>query len=178
MQHRSLVLVYKINMHPGSTMNPEQCTTKADRAAMRRWLGTTLKQLDQHQATASPPPEQHYDEEMQEQHHTPSQQKGELPPSGSGTAAPAQTQAQQELKGGRAPAIQVQQVPTRLSFEAPYPPGPRGNQSRQGATWPTTHRWHPSQGWALSTGTNSNLSQSRAAEPTKRQRTTQLRLGV
>ena len=89
---------------------------------MRRWLTTTLNQLDHHQATVSPPPEKQCDEEMQEQQHTPSHQQGELPPSGSGIAIPAQTEAQQELKGGRAPAIHDQQVPTRLSFADPDPP--------------------------------------------------------
>jgi hypothetical protein len=67
-QGRRMILIYKSNMHPGSTLNSEQCTVKADRATRRRWLGTTLKQLDQHQATSSPPPETQYDEEMQEQH--------------------------------------------------------------------------------------------------------------
>jgi len=63
-QGRKMILIYKTNMHPGSTFNPEQCTTKADRIAMRRWLGATLQQLDQHQPTASSPQEQHYDEEI------------------------------------------------------------------------------------------------------------------
>ena len=105
-QGRRIILIYKTNMHPGSTLNPELYTAKADRIARRRWLTTTLGQLDQHQATVSPPPKQHYDEVMKEKQHTPSQQPRELPPSGSGTAAPAQTQAQQELKGGRAPVVQ------------------------------------------------------------------------
>lgn len=93
-QGRRMILIYKSNMHPGSTLNPEQCTSKADRATRRRWLGTTLKQPDQHQATASPPPEQHYDEEMQEQEHILPHQQGEMPPSGSGAAAPAQVPPQ------------------------------------------------------------------------------------
>jgi len=45
-QGRRMILIYKTNMHPGSYLNPEQCTTKADRADRRRWLGTTLKQLN------------------------------------------------------------------------------------------------------------------------------------
>jgi hypothetical protein len=43
---RRTILIYKTNMHPGSTLNPELCTAKADRIARRRWLTTTLKQLD------------------------------------------------------------------------------------------------------------------------------------
>jgi hypothetical protein len=103
-QRRRRILIYKTNMHPGSTLNPEQCTTKADRAARRRWLGTTIKQLDQHQATTSPLPEQHYDEEMQEQQHIPPQQQGELPPSGSGTATPTHMPTPKEPNGESTPA--------------------------------------------------------------------------
>ena len=70
-----MVLIYKTNMQPGSIMNPEQCTTKADRNARKRWLVTTLQQLDQHQDTTSPPPEHQHDEEMQETQQPPSQIK-------------------------------------------------------------------------------------------------------
>jgi len=42
-QGRRMILIYKTNMHPGSTLNSEQCTSKTDRTARRRWLGTTLK---------------------------------------------------------------------------------------------------------------------------------------
>ena len=30
---RRMVLIYKTNMHPGSILNPEQCTSKVDRNA-------------------------------------------------------------------------------------------------------------------------------------------------
>jgi len=89
-----MVLIYQTNMHPGSILNLEQCTTKLDRNAKKRWLIATLQQMDQQQATASPPLKHEQDEEMQEQHQPPPQQQGELPPSGSGTASPAQTLAQ------------------------------------------------------------------------------------
>jgi hypothetical protein len=33
---RRMILIYKTNMHPGSILNPEQCTSKADRIARKR----------------------------------------------------------------------------------------------------------------------------------------------
>jgi hypothetical protein len=66
-QGRRRILIYKTNMYSGSTMNPEQCTSKVDRNARKRWLITTLQQLDQNQDTSNPPPEYEQDEEMQEQ---------------------------------------------------------------------------------------------------------------
>jgi hypothetical protein len=117
-----MVFIYKTNMHPGSILNPEQCTTKVGQNARKRWLNATLQQMDHHQATASPPPEHEHDEEMQEQQQPPPQQQGDLPPSDRGATTPAQTSTQQELNGGREPAVQDQQVPTRLSFANPDPP--------------------------------------------------------
>ena len=54
---RRMVLICKTNMHPVSIPNPEQCTPMVDRNARKRWLTTTMRQLDQHQDTASPPPD-------------------------------------------------------------------------------------------------------------------------
>ncbi len=71
-QGRRMILIYKTSMHPGSILNPEQCTAKADRNAKKRWLSATLQQMDQHQPTVSPPPEREHDEKMQEKQHTPS----------------------------------------------------------------------------------------------------------
>ena len=147
-QGRRMVLICKANMHPGSILNPEQCTAKVDRNAMKRWLSATLQQMDQHQATASPPHEHEHDEEMQEQQQPPPQQQGELPPNGSGTATPVQTPTQHELNGGRAPAVQDKQVPTRFSFANPDPPrttwetiGTRGNRANNAPVAPVTgHR--------------------------------------
>jgi len=42
-QGRRMVLIYKTNMHPGSILDPEQCTSKVDRNARKRWLTTTLQ---------------------------------------------------------------------------------------------------------------------------------------
>ena len=88
---RRMVLIYKTKMHPGSILNPEQCTTKMDRSNRKRWLTATLQQMDQHQATTGQPHEHAHDEEIQEQQQPPPQQQGDLPPGGSGTATPAQT---------------------------------------------------------------------------------------
>jgi hypothetical protein len=153
-----MMLIYKTNMHPGSTLNPEQCTSKVDRNARKRWLTTTLQQLDQHQDTTIPPPEHEQVEEMQkEQQATPQQQGDDLPPSGSETTSPAQTTRQQELNGSRAPAPQDQQVPTRLSFANPEPPmisweiiGTRANKASnapvapaKGTEIPLKNRYEP-----------------------------------
>jgi len=35
-QGRRMFLIYRTNMHPGSKLNPEQCTSKVDRNAMKR----------------------------------------------------------------------------------------------------------------------------------------------
>ncbi len=35
-QGRRMILIYKSNMHPGSSLNSEQCTSKADRTDRRR----------------------------------------------------------------------------------------------------------------------------------------------
>ena len=40
---RRMVLIYKTNMHPGSILSPEQCTTKVERNARKRGLTTTLQ---------------------------------------------------------------------------------------------------------------------------------------
>ncbi len=80
-----MILIYETNMHPGSTMNPEQCTTKVDRNARKRWLITTMQHMYKHQDTASPTPEREQDEEMQEQQQATPQQQGDLPPNNSGT---------------------------------------------------------------------------------------------
>ena len=109
-------------MHPGSTLNPEKCTAKADRTTRKHLPTTTLKQLDQHQATTSPPSEHHHDEEMHEQKHIPPQQQGETLPSGSGTAAPSHMLAPQGPYGEPTPASQGHHAPTRLSFADPDPP--------------------------------------------------------
>ena len=101
--------------------------------------------MDRHQPTTSPPPEYEQDEKIQDQQHTPPQQQGELPPSGSGTIAPEQTQAQQGLNGGQAPAVQEQQIPTRLSFANPDPSmttweiiATRGNMANNAPVAPVT----------------------------------------
>jgi hypothetical protein len=62
-----IILIYNTIMHPGSDPNPEQSRAKVDRNAMKRWLTTTLQQLDQHKDTTSPPPKYVQDEEMQQQ---------------------------------------------------------------------------------------------------------------
>jgi len=108
----------------------------------------------------------------------PHNNKENYPPSGSGTAAPAQTQAQKEFKGGRAPVVQVQQVPTRISFAAPDPPGPRGKRSRQGQqgqqrTSVNGHRGGHSAHEHIRTPRRAGQRKQR-----QRQRTTQLRLVV
>ncbi len=68
-----MIMIYKTTMHPESDMNPEQCTSKADRNSRKRWLTTTLQQLDQHQDTSTPSLKHEQDKEMQEQQQAPPQ---------------------------------------------------------------------------------------------------------
>ena len=114
-----------------------------DRVARKTWLNTTLQQLDHHQDTSSQLHEHERDEEIHEQQQSPPQQQGDLPRSGIETATPAQTPAQQEINGGRAPATHDQQVPTRLSF---------ANSDPSRTTWETI-------------GTTANMANSAPVAP-------------
>ena len=48
MQVNRMVIIYKTNMHLGSSLNPAQCMQRSSRTARQRWLITTLQHLKQY----------------------------------------------------------------------------------------------------------------------------------
>ncbi len=172
-QGKRMILIYKSNMHSTSSMNPTQCTQRTDRNARQKWLITTLRQLEQYQPTTDPPTHFNSDADMGDQ---------EQPTQHHGTQDPQQHEhhnkegSHQIHTGDTIPLVDATTPPqgqsgapttaTRLSFGAPDPPRPRGKQSPQGPTEPTTHRRYIPQGREHHSGTYLDRELNMAADPT------------
>ena len=123
-QSRRVMLIYKAHMYTEVTLDPERCAHTSDEKAMRNWLQTHLRQIDQYEDIDSPARDQHEDDTMEEADAgTEQPDRIELPPNGSGAHAPTQGAAAARVEGGTATAGASQPIaPTRLSFGTPEPP--------------------------------------------------------
>jgi len=52
-QGRRVILIYKAHMYTEASLDPERYTHKADEKAMRRWIVTHLRQIDQYEDVSS-----------------------------------------------------------------------------------------------------------------------------
>jgi hypothetical protein len=53
-QGRRAILIYKAHMYTEASLEPERCTHKSDEKAMRNWLQTHLREIDQYEDINSP----------------------------------------------------------------------------------------------------------------------------
>jgi hypothetical protein len=84
-QGRRVILFYKAHMYKEASLDPERCSYKSDEKAMRIWLQTHLRQIDQYEDIDSPVRDQHEDDTMEEADADTCQfARTKLPPSGSG----------------------------------------------------------------------------------------------
>ena len=166
---KRMVLIYRTNMHSGSSLNPTQRMQRSDRNARQRWLITTLQQLEQYQPTSDPPTQFNTNAEMGDQEQLLEQH---------GTQAPQQqehsfTWGDQQIHTGGTRLIEVAAtIPpgetgapsavTRLSFGTPAPPtilyARRQAAAASGEAIPLHNRLTP-------LGDQANISRRRYSEP-------------
>ncbi len=53
-QGRRVILIYKAHMCTEASLDPERCTHMSDEKAMRSWLQTHMRQIDQYEDIANP----------------------------------------------------------------------------------------------------------------------------
>jgi len=65
-QGRRVILIYKVHMYKETTLDPERCSHKSYEKAMRNWLQTHLRQIDQYEDIDNPVIDQQEDDTMEE----------------------------------------------------------------------------------------------------------------
>ena len=65
-ESRRVILIYKAHAYNEASLDPERCTHKSEETAIRNWLLTHLRQIDQYKDTNSPIRDQHEDDTMEE----------------------------------------------------------------------------------------------------------------
>ena len=59
-------MIYKAHMYKEATLDPKRCSYTSDEKAMRIWLQTHMRQIDQHEDIDNPVRDQHEDDIMEE----------------------------------------------------------------------------------------------------------------
>ena len=89
-QGRRVILIYKAHMYKEATLDRERCSYKSDEKAMRIWLQTHLREIDEYEDVNSPDRDKHEDDTMEEADADTGQPaRTELPPCGSGAQTTA-----------------------------------------------------------------------------------------
>jgi hypothetical protein len=65
-QHRRVIRIYKAHMYTEASLDPERCTHTSDEKAMRIWLVTHLRHIDQYENISIPYRDRQEDDTMEE----------------------------------------------------------------------------------------------------------------
>jgi hypothetical protein len=65
-QGQRIILIYKAHMYTEASLDPERCLHKSDEKAMRAWLVTHIRQIEQYEDISNPYRDQQEDDTMEE----------------------------------------------------------------------------------------------------------------